>query len=185
MGMFERVATSGLDWLFLVLLYANAFRAVPASPANECGADLYPRVVLTHHYLLLTALAAGTLFLVVRTAARDVEAAAKAIGADHVHEGIGSVTAEWKRRLLRGTLLLAVALSFAASILAEITFEKGFLHRAGCGAYQVAYGLGSPTYGSSRPGSGGDGYLRAPPRVLRLGGRDAELASYGPAVHNS
>jgi hypothetical protein len=47
--------------------------------------------------------------------------------------------------LLRGTLLLAVALSFAASILAEITFEKGFLHRAGCGAYQVAYGLGSPT----------------------------------------
>jgi hypothetical protein len=47
--------------------------------------------------------------------------------------------------LLRGTLLLAVALSFAASILAEVTFEKGFLHRAGCHPYHVAYGLGSPT----------------------------------------
>jgi hypothetical protein len=141
MAMFKIVVATQLKTLLVVFLLGCAYRVIPADPDNACGSDLYSRVVLAHHSLVLVAFSAATLLFMVWTEVRDAEAAR---GAKAHRVGIGSIAAGWKRRSLRGTLLLAVALSFAASVLAVVAFEDGFLYRTGCHPDYAGYGAGSP-----------------------------------------
>lgn len=132
MGMFDQVAAAQLKALFLLLVLGNVFRLIPDNTVEACGTDLYVRFVLTRQLLLLTATFAALLLLNVRARSRT---AAR----------LGLVAAGCKRRLLRGMLLLAVALSFAASVLAVLAFQDGFLYRTRCdAAYLAGHGAGSP-----------------------------------------
>jgi hypothetical protein len=144
MAMFKIVVATQLKTLLVVFLLGSAYRVIPADPDNACGWDIYSRVVLAHHSLVLVAFSAATLLFMVWTDVRDAEATrgAKAFDAAR-HVGIGSIAAGRKRRSLRGTLLLAVALSFAASVLAVVAFEDGVLYRTGCHPDQAGPGAGS------------------------------------------
>jgi hypothetical protein len=143
MAMLKIVVATQLKTLLVVFLLGSAYRVIPADPDNACGWDIYSRVVLAHHSLVLVTFSAATLLFMVWTDVRDAEAArgAKALDADRV--GIGSIAGGWKRRSLRGTLLVGVALSFAASVLAVVAFEDGFLYRTGCHPDHAGYGAGS------------------------------------------
>jgi hypothetical protein len=148
MAMFESVAKEQLKVLFTVFLLGNPFRAVPTNPATACGWDLYARVVLAQHFLALVAFTAFILLVTVMSELRVAEAVAAYAGAarafDADLEGLGSVAGRWRRRWLRGSLLAAVALSFAASVLAVVAFQDGFRYRTGCRADIAGHGSGSP-----------------------------------------
>jgi hypothetical protein len=137
MAMFKIAVAAQFKMVLMVFLLGSAFRLVPANPNNACGCDLRCRVFYAHQALVLYASSAAILLFMVwkelriaEAAARAARGGARAVDADRV--GIGSIAAAWTRRWLRGALLGAVVLSFAASVLAVVTFEDGVLYRTGC-----------------------------------------------------
>jgi hypothetical protein len=161
MAMFKSVATETLRLQYTVLLLGSMFRVRPASPTSACGPDLYVRVVLAHHSLVLAVFAAAVLLQLVRVAVSSAEAdciaaARAAAGAkdkdfDAEHEaavaavkGLRCVAAKRHRASLRALLLVGVALSFAASFFAVVSIEDGYLYVNGCDADHAGYGFGAP-----------------------------------------
>jgi hypothetical protein len=153
MAMFKNVARELLRLLYTLLLMGSVFRVLPENPcrANACGEDLHVRVVLAHHFLILAAFAAAVLLQSVRVAVSTAEAAyvaaarAKDFDAKHeAAEGVGCIAGKWRRASLRALLLAAVALSAAASFLAVVSIEDGYLYANGCDADHAGYGTGTP-----------------------------------------
>jgi hypothetical protein len=158
MALFKEVAAEHLRLLYLLLMVASIVRVLAATAAaNPCGTDLYARVVLAHHRLIIAVLAAAVLLQLVRVAVSNAEAAsvaaaragAKAFDADHeaaaaATRGLGCIGTKWRRVSLRVLLLVAVLLCVTASILAVVTIEDGYLYVGGCDANRVGYGMGSP-----------------------------------------
>jgi hypothetical protein len=162
MAMFKAAATEQLKLLMVAFLLGNSYRMlIRASPANACGKELYLRVDLGHDFLALATFTAGMLLLSVQMALDAAEAnavaaaraAARARGkafdaedeaADAALKGLGCIAAAWKRRLLRAMLLLAVGISLAASLLAVMVFEDGYLYRTGCPTVDGQIGATSP-----------------------------------------
>lgn len=97
------------------------------SPDQTHRSPVSRSVSLSHR---LTALPAGALLLSVRLAVGHAEAAALAAGAKA--EGLASVASPWRRAALRATLLLAVALCTASSLLAAAAYHYSLRYKSGC-----------------------------------------------------
>jgi hypothetical protein len=130
MALFSKVAMLQLQLLLVVFLLGSSVRVLPPDEANPCGRDVYERAVLAHRLLALPALPAGALLLSVRLAVGHAEVAALAAGAKA--EGLASVASPWRRAALRATLLLAVALCTASSLLAAAAYHYSLRYKSGC-----------------------------------------------------
>jgi hypothetical protein len=147
MATLKTIATEQLQLLFIVFLMGSFFLMLPTNKPNACERGFHVRVFRTQRFLLLTSLASASILLFVLLEASRAEAA----GARAKHEaaavvkGVGAKAAKWKTVSLRALLLLAVVLSFAASLLAVVAFDDGFWFWTGCKAHHAGYSAGSPT----------------------------------------